>query len=793
MDKIYQALNCITGWLLLLIVFNLSVTSCSDETSVGTGNSIHEEDDQISVRFTINTSDLQKPGTRSLEEEELIEEVAVLVLSKPTGNTEFQFLYSVNGTNISHPNSSTTTFSAVLRASNDSIRLILIANANQIVEEKLPEINDTETQVKNKLVYQLDDGDGEPKQITGNLPMSGVYSLPNLDLSDINDNIQIRMLRSIAKADVYNNDATGHFSLQSVQVFRPYNNIQLIPGSTSTNSTGGPKVDTPSLPAEATFYPVSSPMPPQEIVSGGTSIEEIYLPEAPAPATERQISDATCLIVGGIYNDGISPAQTVYYRIDFNPSGYPLGEILRNHRYMFIIQGVSAAGWDTPEAAATNASSGMATTVEAWDEHTSDMYFDGEHHYGVSARYVNLGYRINSQEIIDINTDLSGGELLQWVNADGTPLNSDAPSASLSSTRFDVSVQTITDSNNQPRRQFLFHAKQANNTTSDYSEYMMIHINRWKIMITITQSVNKNSNKYVYVLSSNDVGGMSHSSTAAMQAILSNQFGPGKTVQLAGIGYSSVSAGTSISTELTSTKLAQHDILVLANNTRPDLATAQRVLDWLNASNNRVLVLCFDWKDSGVIDSSNGGFPENSTTTNYQVLRLLRSDVTPYWYNGGSNTSIGDTGPTRSNMMAPFNINADNSYFFQTGPFTASGSPITSASFWLDDIYWGRINIISPDITPLVVFNNVIKDDGTGQIPTYTPNPGGDGRMIVGIDKKKRIVYIGDSEAFTAKTDGNATQRSGRIDNTSGNLTNSYARIMANLWAWMIEEVVFSE
>lgn len=788
MNKRYQAFNRTTIWLLLLLTFGLTTVSCTDETFVGEGSSKHTED-RMAVRLTISTPAAQKPETRSTKQEEQIEEICILVLSRQSADAEYQFLYSVEGININRPNSNTTTFTAMLKSSNDPVKLILIANASQTIAEKYPEAGDTETRLKEKLVYELDNGNGSPKLITGYLPMYGEYSLPKLDAGQVNADIQIRMLRSVARADVYNNDATGHFRLQSIQVFRPYDKLQLIPAHTTVNSEGGPKVDAPSLPDQSVFYPVGFPMPQQNITGGDTSIEQIYLPEAPAPTTEKQISDATCLVAGGIYDDGVHPAKTVYYRIDFKPSGHPFGQILRNHRYMFVIQKVSTTGWETPEEAAVNVPSGIVATVEPWDENTTDMYFDGEHHYGVSSRHVKLQYRLGSQEVVYIDTDLTG-DLLQWVDAEGNPLDGGELSTSLSSNRFEVSLIEGTDTYNKIQKQLLFRAKQANTTYSDYSEYMMIHVNRWKILITITQTANRNGNEIVRVLSSDEIGGLHHTTAKAMRAILDNHFGPGKMVQLGGIEYSSVPPGITIKDALTYEKLSQQDILVLSNNTRPDSATARRILDWLGARKNRVLVLGFDWKDPGITDSYSGGHPEYATTTNYQVLKLLRDDVTPYWYNGGTNTSIGDTGPVREDMIASFDINADNSYFFRTGPFTAPENiEITSCGYWLEDVWWGRMEVHNPDIVPLIVFKDVVRDDGSGRLPVYTPNPGGDGRMIMGIDKKKRIVYVGDMQFFGVGI-GNDLKKSSRIDNTNGNLTNNYSRIMANLWAWMIEEVV---
>lgn len=773
--------------MLLLLAFSLTTVSCTDETFVGEKDSKYAED-RMAVRLTISTPAIQKPETRSAELEEQIEEVRVLVLSRQSADLEYQFLYSVEGININRPNNNTTTFTAMLKSSNDPVKLILIANASQAVTEKYPEAGDTETRIKKKLIHELDNGNGSPEQITGYLPMYGEYSLPKLDAAQVNADIQIRMLRSVARADVYNNDATGHFRLQSIQVFRPYDKMQLIPDNTTVNSEGGPKVDAPSLPDQSVFYPAGFPMPQQNIAGSNTSIEQIYLPEAPAPATGKQISDATCLVAGGIYDDGVHPAKTVYYRIDFKPSGHPLGQILRNHRYIFLIQKVSAAGWSTPEEAAVNASSGIIATVESWDEHTTDMYFDGEHHYGVSTRHLKLQYRMNSKGIIYIDTDLTG-DLLQWVDAEGTPIDGNGLSESLSSTRFEVSLAQETDSDNNIRRVIQCRAKQPNDTYSDYSEYVMIHINRWKIMITITQSANNSKDEIIHILSTNGIGGIDYASSRPMKAILDNHFGIGKTVQLGGIVYSQIPISIN-ETNLPYSKLAQQDILILGYDSRPDSASARRILDWLGARKNRVLVIGTDWKAPGINDSYGNGKPELAPTTNYQLLKLLREDITPYWYNAANNESIGDTGPSRSALITSFDPTADNDYFFRTGPFTESlATGITNCGYWINDVIWGRMEVHSPTIIPLIRFKNVVKDDGSGSLPSYTPYPEGDGRMILGVDKKKRIVYMGDSQIFEIGS-GNAVRTNSRIGNNAGNLTNDYSRIMANLWAWMIEEVV---
>ena len=806
------------NWIFLLIT-GLLYISCKDDQSYQ-----HNDADQTVIHLTLQTPVLQLPSTRATDPEEQISEVEILVFTRTSADIDYRFRYSVKGSNLHSPDASTTAFTALLKTSSDPLKLILIANPEETVTNAYPASGSTEAEVRATLVRSIDDGNGFPVPITGDLPMTGEYELPALGTEGAV--IQLKMLRAIARADVYNNDASGNFTLTSVQVFRPNNRIQLIPDVIFANATGGPKVGAPSIPPGTSFYPVTTPLPEVVVsgspVTGDNFIEGIYLPEAEAPAISNQLSEAVCIVAGGIYNDGTT-SVTSYYRIDFSPEGYSPGEILRNHRYRFNIANVLSAGWETPEEAAVNAPSGISTTVEAWDEHTTDMYFDGAHHYGVSTRHVKLQYRANSQAYIEVNTDLSG-ELLQWADANGNPINTDPLATSLESDRFIVTLEEQPGEDNTPRRRILLEAKEANNGSSDYSEYMLIHISRWKILITITQLTGRNLNETIEILSTNEIGclgdntgitgadrnslsGAIHTDGIAIRAVLDEHFGPDKTVGLKGINYTVTSAAyNSIDAALTYDVLASKDIVYLVNNSRPSAATAQRILDWLAARKNRVLILAFDWKDPGVNDNSNGGRPEASTCTNYQVLKLLREDITPAWYNGGSNNAYGDYPGTREDIVTALNLNTDTEYFWNTGPFTSpttenpSYQPVTSCYYWVDDIWWGRAEILNPNIIPLIRYNDAYRDDGSGNRPSHTPNGTGDGRMILGVDKEKRIVYVGDVEVFSTLDvpssttgAGNILKRNTRINNRNGELNNEYSRIMANLWAWMIEEVVLGD
>lgn len=784
-------------WLALLL--SVVLLSCSEERIITpqTGT------DELSLLMTIHAPATRLPATRSgeLPAESFIREVKVLVFTAENGR--YIFRYATEGTGLQRPTETITRFTALLRSStNIPTKLLILTNANNEVDDQYPRpgIDDEETVRKQLSRAVTTDGLSDP------FPMFGEYLLPDgINASAPPVNISVRILRSIARADVINQDETGNFILETVQIFRANDRMQLMPDELVTylDDQGSERirVDEPSIAEGTQIMPVTTPFPSLAVNGQQSSVGQLYLPEAMAPEVGNQVTQATCIVAGGQYQG--SGDRKYYYRIDFRPDGYPLGEILRNHRYEFQIKSVRTPGWETPEEAAQNSSTQMEVTVAEWDDFTTDMYWDNDHYYGVSTRHIHLQYRAGAMATIDVHTDLTG-DLLQWVDAEGNPLNNDPLSPGLESQRFRVSMIQEAGSDTLIHKKILVEAKEENNTTADYSEYMMIHVNRWKIFITITQLRRKNSNEIIRVLSTNEIGNMGHNGNVitgpppfvnassnysrAMRAILDNHFGPGLTVDIQGINYTLVSpAQNSIDAALTNEVLAQQDIVFLTNNNRPNRATAQRILDWLNARPNRVLMLGFDWKDAG-INFNTTTTPEAATTTNYNVLRLLQDDVFMNWYNGGSNNAIGDYAGNREDFITAMDLTAESEYFWRTGPFTIDNE-VESATYWIEDVYWGRADIRNPNIIPLISYRDAFRDDGV-QFPIGDSRRG-DGRMIMGVDPVRRIVYIGDCQFFSARDIGsNVYKRASRIDNEQGQVNNGYARIMANLWAWMIEEVV---
>lgn len=719
----------ITSRLLMFISGLFILLSCTDETIVsGGGSLIQPKDGEVVLRLTLNTPATQSSaGTKAgdITKESAIDNIRVLVFELKQETGEYLFLYGAGTSSLAH-NGTSTNFTATVRSSATPVKLVFIANATDEVTGNLPMPGDTETEVKRMLVKNA----GNTDALNGYLPMYGEYKMASIQAENQN-NVRIKMLRAVARADIYN-EAAG-FTAISAQVFRSFDKIRIIPDDIG-NATS-PRVTSPSLAESSLFHPVTHPMP-EAFFSGDNFFDGLYLPESAAPEDSRIISDATCIVVGGLYK-----GQKYYYRIDFSPANAATGEILRNHQYIFTIRKVTAEGWPTPEEAARNISTNIVAEVEPWDSNTTDMYFDGAHYYGVSAREVILKYRANSTNTIKINSDLTG-EQLQWCDENGHPL-SESKGTSLESSRFRVGLG---------ESEILFTAKEANTTDEAYSEYMLIHISRWKILITITQHPNLYKNEYVSVLCvspGNSWGDLTDGGTfgtgnwTATRKLLDANFGPGKTIDFQGLNYRRIGVSASnITSEINDNNLSlEVKVLVMGYTAAPSEENSAYILNWLAANKNRVLIIETD-----------------NTTMNKNILARLSGDIAI-----GSNSSAGS-------LYLPFNVNPTTDYFMKTGPFTAGGNEIDACNAFMVDGVWESFAVKSKNIIRLIDYK---------------------GDMVLGVDPARRIVYVGDGHLLSGYTGSNAERKEGQLIGANGELSNDYSRIMANLWAWIVEEVVF--
>lgn len=581
-------------------------------------------------------------------------------------------------------------------------------------------VGDTENEVRTKL--QL----GFP--LGGNfttLPMSGHYRLVSgLDANYRQEISGVSMLRAVARVDVLVGGITN-FELTSIQAYRVNSRIQLIANQDL------PVVTAPSIPVNSRME-VNTPV---SAVSGNQAVSGLYLSESVSPAESERVNGATCVVVGGKY---AGSGEVTYYRIDFDPDDTQgsFGQILRNHRYVFTIRSVAGPGWPSADEAASNRSAQINLDIQSWDESTTDMYFDTDHHFGVSTREVVLGSKQNAALTVQVDTDLSD-YTFQWSDEQGNV--SGTAAQSLTGSYFKVEK-----TNNG--RHIVVTALQSNNSDSDERKaYFVINASRWRILMTIRQQIVDISGRTINMVSFRSYLGhlgenlllpniSPESRGAGLQGILNNpaNFGTGGTVTCGGFNLllTNVSASS-----INDAALALADVIyfnyVSNGDLRIDLSPVGR---WLKASAKRVLILSFD-----------------SQGVNTPIMQEFL----------GSTPDLMQTSPKSGSY--PLAGKSASDFFTDMGPFTVTPYTPVDANFKFQnyDVTHGEIGPGSAEgITPLL--------NGPG------------GGIVLGVDMSRRIIYIGDIDIFSANNSNSG------INNSKGTINSNASKLIANLFAWVV-------
>lgn len=581
-------------------------------------------------------------------------------------------------------------------------------------------VGDTENEVRTKL--QL----GFP--LGGNfttLPMSGHYRLVSgLDANYRQEISGVSMLRAVARVDVLVGGITN-FELTSIQAYRVNSRIQLIANQDL------PVVTAPSIPVNSRME-VNTPV---SAVSGNQAVSGLYLSESVSPAESERVNGATCVVVGGKY---AGSGEVTYYRIDFDPDDTQgsFGQILRNHRYVFTIRSVAGPSWPSADEAASNRSAQINLDIQSWDESTTDMYFDTDHHFGVSTREVVLGSKQNAALTVQVDTDLSD-YTFQWSDEQGNV--SGTAAQSLTGSYFKVEK-----TNNG--RHIVVTALQSNNSDSDERKaYFVINASRWRILMTIRQQIVDISGRTINMVSFRSYLGhlgenlllpniSPESRGAGLQGILNNpaNFGTGGTVTCGGFNLllTNVSASS-----INDAALALADVIyfnyVSNGDLRIDLSPVGR---WLKASAKRVLILSFD-----------------SQGVNTPIMQEFL----------GSTPDLMQTSPKSGSY--PLAGKSASDFFTDMGPFTVTPYTPVDANFKFQnyDVTHGEIGPGSAEgITPLL--------NGPG------------GGIVLGVDMSRRIIYIGDIDIFSANNSNSG------INNSKGTINSNASKLIANLFAWVV-------
>ena len=364
------------------------------------------------------------------------------------------------------------------------------------------------------------------------------------------------------------------------------------------------------------------------------------------------------------------------------------------------------------------------------------MYFDTDHHFGVSTREVVLGSKQNAALTVQVDTDLSD-YTFQWSDEQGNV--SGTAAQSLTGSYFKVEK-----TNNG--RHIVVTALQSNNSDSDERKaYFVINASRWRILMTIRQQIVDISGRTINMVSFRSYLGhlgenlllpniSPESRGAGLQGILNNpaNFGTGGTVTCGGFNLllTNVSASS-----INDAALALADVIyfnyVSNGDLRIDLSPVGR---WLKASAKRVLILSFD-----------------SQGVNTPIMQEFL----------GSTPDLMQTSPKSGSY--PLAGKSASDFFTDMGPFTVTPYTPVDANFKFQnyDVTHGEI--------------------GPGSAEGITPplnEPGGG--IVLGVDMSRRIIYIGDIDIFSANNSNSG------INNSKGTINSNASKLIANLFAWVV-------
>lgn len=727
-----------------LAVLCLFGAACSEDPSSGAPEREPAGGEAV-VRLTIAPPRPSLPQMRAAEDldeaESRVGTVRVLVFEQEGGRYLYRNMAEGEQVRFS---GSATRFEVRLPGTPNPVKLALVCNYGDAFERYAPAAGSDEATVRERIGRSF-------SGLTGDLPMYGEISLPSGLRADAENRFDVRLLRAVARVDVTKALDAGSrpFRIGEVYVYRPNDKIRIVPDD--MGSAESPRVTAPSVFAGA--QKSAEPVKVTAAEPDPASVAGICLPESAAESDPAaQLSEATCIVVGGYY-DG--QERLSYYRIDFDPGidGHPFGQVLRNYKYVFRIRKVLGEGWSDPDTAATSRATGIAVETEAWEDFTTEMYFEGDNYLGVSARSVSLGYVAGKTARVDVQASVPYS--VRWLDASGVPTGGEASQTGEVLENGSFSVAIGRDAGAGETLSYLsFSALADNRTDRDVTARLRVTGGRWTFDIAVTQgNPSQFRTRIVRVLSVQEIGDLgTNTPTSAsglpMRRILDNakNFSPGGTVVIGGFSFSEASraemqatgTGSAADKEIfrsMQATIGAQDVIYLTYNTPISNELAQVVLAWLRAAPGRVLIVGTD-----------------TDTSNAQLRQYLTSDGTwKYYY--------------RNNLGGQFRRAArtDANARFFTMPFgtVAENAPVVRA-----DDYAAYCSDYPSRVTPLVV------SDVSGQ----------GGTLIVGVNGTDRIVYLGDASLHQYN-------RLSSQANADGTVTTDFDRLMANLWAWIVERV----
>ena len=464
----------------LLLTLLLALIGCTSNDELDT---IDLNTSQLSVKFI--TRDSISSNTRSKNTQLDAESLSFFLFHEINpGETSFVFTPESSRVSIEKiPNTSDkylANFKIPGRNYGD-IQLLVLANyegRNPNLGESIDDFNE------NNLIITHSGKIG-----SDNKPMWGVTTF-NTGTNAIET--EVTLLRSLARVNIAITDAKddSEFDIQSitsVYVYRTLNKSTFYVDE--GNLSIGGEATSPTIPANAEY----------NLNNGGStaSISEaeqeplfydfknapiteclntIYLPEN-FHESDALRNEVVTLVVGLNIKGKGEESQERFYRMDF--AHYDKGDlkpkdyfsILRNHSYLFQLQGVSTEGEPNPEEALKSKSS-LWLEVKKWEDNSIESINNGHYFFGIESSTIELSHEKNSEIIIPFKTNIPEADLSEAIIA---AWNGVDPTSSAFEMFVDVYNKTIT-----------IHTKNANPTAEpiihDLSLTVLNHVFSFEVM-----------------------------------------------------------------------------------------------------------------------------------------------------------------------------------------------------------------------------------------------------------------------------------------------------------------------
>jgi hypothetical protein len=354
--------------------------------------------------ITLYFRDMSKPATRALTDslETAVKTIDVLAFKLEYAQLQFAYHVPVKESDIHVASDyAKKEFSIKVPKDNERYRYVLLANAQAEVTAYLNSGNH-QSELKDvflpNIIMESKDPWNTNEVNFRHIPMWG-ESQGEKTLADLDKN-EINLYRSLARVDV--KVQTTGFELKEIYVYNRPSRGRVAPDPSLWNDTQK-RFTSPSLPDNLGIVDVVAMNNNKYTVPSGIRdfVREIYLFETKELGSQDFI-DATCLVLGGMYNNAMN-----YYRVNFadiqdtgstgttppvdwdaGPPQSGTGEggmvgtgenyhpLIRNHHYELKITGVGGKGFATPDSAVRSINSQLVTEFLTWDDNKQNIVID---------------------------------------------------------------------------------------------------------------------------------------------------------------------------------------------------------------------------------------------------------------------------------------------------------------------------------------------------------------------------------------------------------------------------------